>query len=603
MVTVSGFLSCKGNRDVLIDVESFGQKGGWCVDQQFMDIMGSPYLLAHGAGMPVPDASMTVELPAAGKWNVYVRTYNWTSPWSGENGPGGFNVLADGDTLQNVCGTHGDSWMWQLAGSFRTDRTEVLIALHDLTGFDGRCDALFLTQGNDAPSDDMASLRHRLIPGYDVPQEELRFDLVVTGGGVAGMCAAVSAARLGLKVAVIHDRYELGGNNSSEVRVHLGGMINLPPYPNLGNLVREFGHTTFGNARDADSYEDWKKEAFIAGEKNITLLRPYHAVGVESDGNHITAVLARHIETGALVKVTAPLFADCTGDASVGVMAGAEYRTGRESRQETGEASAPEKADRQVLGASVQWNSKVDETRSGFPLFDYGMGFNDSSVQHVTMGEWTWETGMLKDMTDDFEQVRDYAMLVVYANWSYLKNSPLYAEEYANRSLDWVAYVAGKRESNRLVGDVVLTQNDIEDMVMYDDASASTSWSIDLHYPDPENTRFFPGREFKAICEQENVECYPIPYRCFYSKNIDNLFMAGRNISVTHVALGTTRVMRTTAMIGEVVGMAAKVCHDNDCLPRTVYTDHLDELKVLMTRGTGRQDLPNNQEFNTGRGK
>ena len=137
--------------------------------------------------------------------------------------------------------------------------------------------------------------------------------------------------------------------------------------------------------------------------------------------------------------------------------------------------------------------------------------------------------------------------------------------------------------------------------VPYDDGTCATSWTIDLHYPDPANTAFFPGEEFKAVCTQQYVEIYPIPYRCFYSRNIPNLFMAGRNISVTHVALGTVRVMRTTAMMGEVVGLAAAVCHENACLPRDVYTSYLEQLKEKLRSGAGKQGLENNQKFNVGR--
>ena len=196
---------------------------------------------------------------------------------------------------------------------------------------------------------------------------------------------------------------------------------------------------------------------------------------------------------------------------------------------------------------------------------------------------------MLRDQIYEAERVRDHGLLVVYSNWSFLKNRSSVKEEYSDLALDWVAYIAGKRESRRLLGDHLLTQNDIINEVKYDDGSASASWSIDLHYPDPKNSAFFPGEEFKSICTQERIEIYPIPYRCFYSRNIPNLFMAGRNISVTHVALGTVRVMRTTAMMGEVVGMAAAVCDRNSCMPRDVYTDHLEQLKELMREGCGRK--------------
>jgi hypothetical protein len=216
------------------------------------------------------------------------------------------------------------------------------------------------------------------------------------------------------------------------------------------------------------------------------------------------------------------------------------------------------------------------------------------------MGEWTWETGMNLDQIKDFERIRDYGLLVVYSNWSFLKNKSLSKSEYAKRRLEWVAYIAGKRESRRLLGDFILKEQDIAEHVIYPDASAPTSWSIDLHYPDPKNTEHFPGNEFKSIAVHKNIHPYPIPYRCFYSRNVDNLFMAGRNISVTHVALGTVRVMRTTGIMGEVVGMAASVAAKNNTNPRGVYQNHLAELKALMEKGVGKYDAENIQNYNLG---
>ena len=340
---------------------------------------------------------------------------------------------------------------------------------------------------------------------------------------------------------------------------------------------------------------------FVRNEKNISLFLNTHVTDVEMDGSAIGALLARDIRTGQLLRFKAPLFADCTGDANVGFLAGADWRSGRESFDETGEPGAVKTADRQVLGASVQWYSKDTGAAAPFPVFEYGKTFTEESVQKVRKGEWTWETGMLRDQIYEAERIRDHGLLVVYSNWSFLKNRSSVREEYSDLALEWVAYIAGKRESRRLMGDHILTQNDILNEVRYDDGSASTSWSIDLHYPDPKNSQFFPGEEFLARCTQERIEIYPIPYRCFYSRNIPNLFMAGRNISVTHVALGTVRVMRTTAMMGEVVGMAAAVCDRNICSPREVYTDHLDQLKELMKEGCGKKGLANNQKFNIGR--
>jgi hypothetical protein len=393
----------------------------------------------------------------------------------------------------------------------------------------------------------------------------------------------------------------LGGNNSSEVRVHLGGHINVEPYPALGEVVKELGPSRGGNAQPADYYEDEKKTDMVLAEENISLFLNYRAFAVEMNGNGIDQVVARNIETGEELAFKAPVFADCTGDGTIGYLAGADYNMGREGRAEFGEPTAPEIADKMTMGSSVQWYSIEEKEESTFPLFVYGVEFNEDNSEKVTMGEWTWETGMNFNQVYDFERIRDYGLLVVYSNWSYLKNSSSVRNDYSNRRLDWVAYIAGKRESRRLLGDHILTELDLTNFVIYPDASAPTTWTIDLHYPDPKNTVHFPGMEFKSIAVHQPIHPYPIPYRCFYSRNVDNLFMAGRNISVTHVALGTVRVMRTTGMMGEVVGMAASVAVNNKTNPRGVYQNHLDKLKSLMDTGVGKYDVEDAQNYNRGR--
>jgi hypothetical protein len=204
------------------------------------------------------------------------------------------------------------------------------------------------------------------------------------------------------------------------------------------------------------------------------------------------------------------------------------------------------------------------------------------------------------DQLPDFERIRDYGLMVIYSNWSFLKNEYGSKADYANRSLAWVAYVSGKRESRRLLGDFILKEQDITNFVEYPDATASTSWSIDLHYPDPANTAQFPGSEFLSIAKHIVTHPYPIPYRCFYSRNVDNLFMAGRNISTTHTALGTVRVMRTTGMMGEVAGMAASLCKQNNTTPRGIYEHHLEELKTLMKKGIGKEGTTGYPDYNLG---
>lgn len=593
---------CKA-QNLFIEAENFSSKGGWVVDQQFMDIMGSPYLMAHGMGVPVADANMFVEFPEIGKYNVFIRTFNWTSPWYEGEGPGKFQLMLNGEKIGSVLGSTGNEWYWQKAGIIDIKEKNNTVTLQDLTGFNGRVDAIYFTRDNIPPPNDLENLGHFRKLLLDIPEEPQKageFNLVVVGGGVAGTSAAISAARLGLKVALIQDRPVLGGNNSSEVRVHLGGRIKVEPYPALGDVVKEIGPSRGGNAQPAHYYEDEKKMQMVLAEENISLFTNYRAFAVKTEGSSITEVRAKHIETSEELSFTAPLFADCTGDGTIGFLAGADYAMGRECRGQFDEPSAPEIADKMTMGASVQWYSTEENQPFGFPIFQYGVEFNDENAEQVTMGEWTWETGMNYDQINEFERIRDYGLMVVYSNWSWLKNFSIEKEKYVNKKLDWVAYIAGKRESRRLLGDYILKEHDLTDFVIYPDASAPTTWTIDLHYPDPKNTEHFPGNEFLSIAKHKKIHPYPIPYRCFYSRNIDNLFMAGRNISVTHVALGTVRVMRTTGIMGEVVGMAASVAVRNNTNPRGVYNNHLDELKKLMKTGVGKYDVENMQDYNLG---
>ena len=588
--------------NLLIEAESFDQKGGWVVDQQFMDLMGSPYLMAHGMGVPVEDASTTISFPESGTYYVYVRTYNWTSPWYDGKGAGKFTLKIGNKKLPIVLGDEGNQWMWQPAGKISVKAGNSNLTLKDLTGFNGRCDAIyFTTEKEQLPPNETVQLTDFRKKMLDIPAEpeQYSYDVIVTGGGIAGMCAAAAASRLGCKVALINDRPVLGGNNSSEVRVHLGGNIGVGPNSGLGRMIREFGHSKEGNAKPAANYEDEKKELFIANEKNITLYANYRAISVKTDGNRIESVIIKHIENGKEVELKAPLFSDCTGDGTIGYLAGADYNMGRESRTEYGEELAPIQPDKMTMGSSVQWYSADKGKPTRFPIFSYGLQFNEKNCEKVTMGEWKWETGMNFNQIDDFERIRDYGLMVIYSNWSFLKNELKDNKKYKNRALDWVAYIAGKRESRRLLGDYILKQDDIDKNVYHEDASFVTTWSIDLHFPDSLNASHFPDAPFKAATKHIHIYPYAVPYRCLYSRNIENLFMAGRNISVTHVALGTVRVMRTTGMMGEVVGMAASLCKKYNTTPRGVYQKHLPELKALMKEGVGKKEgIPDNQKFN-----
>ena len=619
ILLVSLILTSCGDREhiVFLEAESFSDPGGWVIDQQSIDIMGSPYMMAHGLGVPVKDASTSFNIPSDDEYVVWVRTHDWVAPWGADGAPGKFRLIINGEPLNTVFGTEGVKWGWQSGGPVKLKKGSADISLHDLTGFNGRCDAIILSSDiNYIPpseNDQINELRRKLTLKGKEAEDAGSFDLVVVGGGMAGCSAALTAARLGCKVALVQNRPVLGGNNSSEVRVGLSGLIYKDPYNNLGRTVDEIGsvgHWTLyeanldpgsprsklildiiagnpekkiHNAGPASNYGDDRKRKVIEGEPNITLFLNTHVFRADKENDRIVAVYGKNIISGKETKFSGKLFADCTGDANLGYLAGADFRDGREGRNETGEPSAPEVPDYLVMGTSIQWYAEEVSEASPFPDCPWAVQFNEKTAQKVTRGDWDWETGLSRNQIDEIEFIRDYALRVTYGNWDFLKNKSADSAEFSRQKLAWVAYIGGKRESRRLMGDIVLKEQDIVDQVSYPDASFTTTWGIDLHYP--VKSPDFAGEPFRSIAETQDIKPYAVPYRCLYSRNISNLFMAGRNISVTHVALGSVRVQRTTAMMGEVVGMAASICNNNNTLPKDVYQHHLGDLKKLMTEG------------------
>jgi len=616
VLSAINFLQAKS---IFIEAESFDDTGGWVNDQQSIDQMGSAYLMAHGLGVPVEDASTLAEVTEGGEYRVWVRTRNWIAPWNSSYSPGKFRLVVDGKPLDAIFGTEESEWHWQDGKTVKLNKGKIIIALHDMTGFNGRCDAIFLTLDlSFKPPNEPGLLKqfrriHLNLP--ENPQIAGEFDLIVTGGGMAGICTAITAARLGCKVALIQNRPVLGGNNSSEVRVGLSGLIFQEPYPKLGMLVDEIGsvgHWTLWeaerdpgsdrsrriletikkhpekkihNAGPASNYGDDKKLQIVLDEKNISLFLNTHIFNVEKSGDKIVSVTGKNIITGDELLFKGDLFADCTGDGNVGFLAGAEYREGRESRNETGEMHAPEKPDNLVMGTSVQWFADESDEPQYFPECPWALEFTENTCQYLTRGDWNWETGFFKDQVNDVEYIRDHAFRAVFGNWDFIKNRSRQKEKYQNSKLSWVAYIGGKRESRRILGDVILREQDILNGIIYPDRSFTTTWGIDLHYP--KEIEGFTEEPFLSVAKSTKIEPYAVPYRCLYSGNIENLFMAGRNISVTHVVLGTIRVMRTGGMMGEVVGMAAYLAAKYKTGPRGVYEKYLDELKQLMEKGVG----------------
>mgnify|MGYP002623358804 CR=1 FL=1 len=561
-------------QQVLLEAESFDDHGGWKLDTQFIDTMGSPYLLAHGLGRPVKDAETTIEFPEVGEYHVYVRTKDWVARWEAPGQPGRFQLLIDGKPVETTFGTEGAAWHWHDGGIVNIENKIAKIALHDLTGFDGRCDAIYFTKEKSAPPNEGEILprwRRELLGLEEKPTEKDGYDLVVVGGGYSGMGAALAAARMGCKVALIQNRPVLGGNGSSEVRVWSMGLIRRGKYPRIGEIVEEFCDRAKKSPGTYEEFGDAKKEAVVRAEENIDLFLNHHAYKVETKDNRITAVHAFDTRASEHKRFTAPLFVDCTGHGTIGELAGAKW----------------DMTDKGRMGMSNMWAWAEAKEPVDFPQTPWALDLNmrDFPYPRDHHGQWFWESGYDKDPIDGAEAIRDWNLRAVFGAFNAMKNRDG-ADKHKTAFLTWVAFIGGPRESRRLLGDVLLTQEDIVNKREFPDGCVPSTWSIDLHYPKKQYAQKFPDNPFISIAVHDRRidrdYGYPVPYRCFYSKNIENLFMAGRCISVTHEALGTVRVMKTCGMMGEVVGRAASICIQQDCLPRDVYERYWTEMDTLL---------------------
>lgn len=559
---------------ILVEAESFEKHGGWSLDTQFIQNMGSPYLIAHGIGKSVEDATTVVTFPKTGTYRVFVRTKDWVARWKAPGQPGRFQVLLDGKPLGTTFGTTGADWNWQPGGAVDISTPRVTLSLRDLTGFDGRCDAILFTTDETPPPNENGILpdwRRKLLGLKAEPTLKDGYDLVVVGGGYSGMGAALSAARMGCKVALIQDRGVLGGNGSSEVRVWSMGLIRRGKYPRIGEIVEEFCDHAKKSPGTFEEFEDAKKERLVREEKNIDLFLNHHAYQLDKQDKRITAVYAFDTRTSEHKKFVGKLYVDGTGHGTIGALAEADW----------------DQTDKGRMGMSNMWAWDEGKEPVAFPetpwALDLAMKDFPYPVDHH--GQWFWESGFDKDPLGDAEGIRDWNLRAVYGAFNAMKNRDG-AAKHKTAFLTWVAFIGGPRESRRLLGDVILTQDDIVGKKDFKDGCVPSTWSIDLHYPKQQFATKFPDNPFISIAEHDRrIDRdfgYPIPYRCFYSRNIENLFMAGRCISVTHEALGTTRVMKTCGMMGEVVGKAASICALHQCSPRDVYDRYWPEMDELL---------------------
>ena len=412
-------------------------------------------------------------------------------------------------------------------------------------------------------------------------EELIRTEFCVVGGGMSGICAAVSAARRGVKVVLLQDRPVLGGNASSEIRMWIRGVNTSFPQYREGGILEEIAMDNIAlNPKMNFSLWDGVIYNKVISEKNITLLLNTSCIDAEERDGKIVSVLAWQLTSYKKIRVEADYFADCSGDCVLSEFTGALCRKGREDRKEYGESYAPEKGDGCTMGNSclIQIRETDDKTEYIPPEFAYKFSDEEISCRmNVRRGMdvnfenfWWLETGGVKDTVRDAEEINRMLIAKAFGAWDYIKNSGRFSME--NWELDWVGFLAGKRESRRYVGDYTLTQNDIESPSVFEDEVAYGGWSLDDHNPlgietrDPANVHY----PVKAP--------YSIPYRCLYSKNTENLYFAGRNVSVTHMALSSTRVMATCALMGQAVGTACALAVKYGISARGVG-EHIGELK------------------------
>lgn len=595
LVAASLSVSVARAETVFVEAEGFENVGGWSIDTAFTQVMGSPYLLAHGLGKPVADAQTTTAIPTAGKYRIWVRTKDWVAAWKAPGAPGRFQLLVNGKPLAAEFGTTSAEWFWQDGGEVELPAGPCKLALHDLTGFDGRCDAIVLTTDVNLtlPSGQaLAAQRKKWLGQPAEPVVAGDFDLVVVGGGYSGLGAAIAAARQSLKVALIQDRWVLGGNGSSEIRVWANGGTMRGKYPHVGEIVEEFADHAPDSPGAAEHYGDQLKEDVVKREKNITLFLGHFAQGVETDPatKRILSVSALDVRSGQERTFRGKYFADCTGHGVIGAAAGAAYYIEPKGR----------------MGMSNMWYWRQEGQPQTWPQTPWALALEPGDFpaqirsrsliegKSFMKGEWFWESGFDKDPIGDLELIRDWNLRAVYGAFSALKHGSE-KEKHENASLQWVAYVGGPRESRLLEGDLLLTREDIVSQKQFPDGCVATTWDIDLHYPKEQYAKKFADNPFISRAEfgagVDRKVGYPVPYRCFYSKNVPNLFMAGRCVSVSHEALGTIRVMRTCGMMGEVVGKAAYLCVRHEVSPRGVYQEQLPALISLLEQpGAMRRD-------------
>ncbi|MCK4282793.1 MAG: FAD-dependent oxidoreductase [Candidatus Brocadiae bacterium] len=413
-------------------------------------------------------------------------------------------------------------------------------------------------------------------PTESFREEKHEADFCVVGGGLAGLCAALSAARHGAKVVLMQDRPVLGGNASGEIRVHICGADRHNSIKNMREtgILEELRLENLCRNPNKN-YSVWDTILYERAlyQENLTLLLNCSCTDAEMDGDRIASVSGWQLTTQTHHKVSAAIFADCSGDGILAPLTGAEFRVGREARSEYGESIAPEEADSRTMGMTCHFQARQYETPQPFDPPSWAHRFTDCDEMPYgenghrwwTQGYWWIELGGECDSIHDTERLRDELLKITYGVWDHIKNRCRHRAEAANWALDWIQFLPGKRESRRYIGDHVLTQLDVETGGRFDDTVAYGGWTMDDHHP----AGFWSVKiGAPATIFHPAASPYGIPYRALYSKNVANLMFAGRVASCTHAAMSSARVMGTCSSMGQAVGTAAAVATRQGLLPR-----------------------------------
>ncbi len=415
----------------------------------------------------------------------------------------------------------------------------------------------------------------------DIRGDTLRTTVCVVGGGMAGLCAAIASARAGVRTVLVHDRPVLGGNASSEVRMWICGAHGK--HNKETGILEELQLENLHRNSDGN-YFVWDSVlwAHAIYQPNLTLLLNTSVLDADREDGRVTRLRAWQLTSQTRMTVEADYFIDCSGDSILAAATGARNRIGRESREAFGEGIAPTLGDDRTMGNTLLIQVHKTERPQTFTPPEWACRFESpEDLPHRISGVnahnfWWLELGGHRDTLSDAEVIRDDLVRAAYGVWDYIKNRAPEREQAANWALHFLGSLPGKRENRRIVGDHLLTQHDIEAGGAFDDVIAFGGWSMDDHHP---AGLLFPG---EPTIFHPAPSPYGIPFRCLYSVDTDNLLMAGRNISATHSALSSTRVMATCAVLGQAAGTAAALCARHGVSPRQLHARHLGELQQRL---------------------